>query len=418
VKRLLYFLFRKTEAWRAVLRSNELPIQETIREYYGKLSRPAILLLVILLLFANAPTGHVVADPTPSPGPTGTAPAPSPSAPTPSTTPNAPTTPAPDTTTAPEPTPSPSPQAPPVAPSEKGKSKQIDKRDCGWTEIDCKFQNILIDLANQAFNVMKEMLEIFILKPGDLLENPTVNTFFNLIKGVSWSLATVFLIYQCLRIYVLSLADGDRSELKKLLPKIFLIPVFMMSLPWGVEGILTLSGDFSRGFLAVPSVDASGAETVGFAAIYLLFTAATNSLFIVILALVFLALLAVFAFQQCLRFAELAFLVVSGPIAIMSILNQEFNLFPSWWRHLLSVAFTQSVQYLLIMMAIKLATGTNPFKGDYMGIFGSIGCMVLVIKSPAFIREFMYSTGAGSKAAGMAANTVSSAGRSLVKLIK
>lgn len=408
---LLQLLVRKTQSLRAALHSKNLLNQETVRDYYGKLSRPAILLLVVLLLFANAPTSHVGADPNPAPSPTTTAPAPSPTTTAPAPSP---------TTTAPEPTatPSPSPQAPPAEPSDKGKSKSIDKRECGWTEIDCKFQNILIDLANQAFEVMKDMLEIFILKPGDLLQNATINTFFNLIKGVSWSLATVFLIYQCLRIYVLSLADGDRSELKKLLPKIFLIPVFMMSLPWGVEAILTLSGDFSRGFLSVPSVDQDGAAVVGFAAIYLLFMGATNSLFIVILALVFLALLAVFAFQQCLRFAELAFLVVSGPIAIMSILNQEFNLFPSWWRHLLSVAFTQSVQYLLIMMAIKLATGTNPFKGEYMGIFGSIGCMVLVIKSPAFIREFMYSTGAGSKAAGMAANTVSSAGRSLIKLIK
>ncbi|CAG7643624.1 conjugal transfer protein TrbL family protein [Paenibacillus allorhizosphaerae] len=400
--RLLQRLFRKADKLRVYLRlsTKDKPVQETIREYYGKLSRPAVLLLVILLLFANAPANHVVADPTPTPGPT-TAP-----------------TPTPDKTPAPSPTPSPSPQAPPAPPAQKQQSKEIEKRDCGFTEIDCKFQNILIDLANQAFNVMKDMLEIFILKPGDLLENPTVNTFFNLIKGVSWSLATVFLIYQCLRIYVLSLADGDRSELRKLLPKIFLIPVFMMGMPWGIEGILTLSGEFSRGFLSVPSIDPGGGQLVGFAAIYLLFTGATSSLFIVILALVFLALLAVFAFQQCLRFAELAFLVVSGPVAIMSILNQEFNLFPSWWRHLLSVAFTQSVQYLLIMMAIKLATGTNPFKGEYMGIFGSIGCMVLVIKSPAFIREFMYSTGAGRKAAGMAANTVTSAGRSLVKLIK
>ncbi|MFE5322237.1 conjugal transfer protein TrbL family protein [Paenibacillus sp. NPDC056579] len=399
---LLQLFVQKFQSMRAALRQKKLPDQETVRFYYGKLSRPVILLLVVLLLFANAPTSHVVADPTPAPGPTTTAPAPS------------------TTTEAPEPTatPSPSPQAPPAEPSGKSNAKKIDKKECGWTEIDCKFQNILIDLANQAFDVMKDMLEIFILKPGDLLQNATINTFFNLIKGVSWSLATVFLIYQCLRIYVLSLADGDRSELRKLLPKIFLIPVFMMSLPWGVEAILTLSGEFSRGFLAVPSVDQDGAAVVGFAAIYLLFMGATSSLFIVILALVFLALLAVFAFQQCLRFAELAFLVVSGPIAIMSILNQEFNLFPSWWRHLLSVAFTQSVQYLLIMMAIKLATGTNPFKGEYMGIFGSIGCMVLVIKSPAFIREFMYSTGAGSKAAGMAANTVSSAGRSLIKLIK
>ncbi|MFK7697273.1 conjugal transfer protein TrbL family protein [Paenibacillus sp. HJGM_3] len=359
---------------RGRMRRSGNPVQETLREAYRKLSKPAILLLLVLVLFANAPTGHIGAEDPPPPA---------------------------------------SDQQPAST-----EAKHIDKRECGWTEVDCKFQNILIDLANQAFDVMKDMLAIFILEPGQLLENETVSTFFNLIKGVSWSLATVFLVYQCLRIYTLNLADGDRSELRKLLPKIFLIPVFMMGLPWMVEGILTLSGAFSRGFLAVPSVGPDGGQMLGFAAIYMLFMGATGSLFIVILVLVFLALLAVFAFQQCLRFAELAFLVVTGPVAIMSILNQEFNLFPSWWRHLLSVAFTQSVQYLLIVMAIKLATGTNPFQGDYMGIFGSIGCMVLVIKSPGFIREFMYSTGAGRKAAGMAASTAVTAGRSLIKLIK
>jgi hypothetical protein len=99
------------------------------------------------------------------------------------------------------------------------------------------------------------------------------------------------------------------------------------------------------------------------------------------------------------------------------MVNKEMNLFSRWWRNLLAVVFTQSIQVLMLVISFKLVTQT-----DLTGLTTSIGFLVLTMRAPQIVNEWLGSSSlAGSEAGGLQSTVTSvgkKAGKSVVALFK
>jgi hypothetical protein len=112
------------------------------------------------------------------------------------------------------------------------------------------------------------------------------------------------------------------------------------------------------------------------------------------MALLFLLL----AIQYIIRTAELLIILIMSPLAAWSIMNEDLNIWSIWWREAISIVFTQSFQIMVIWLAFNNIGDAKGLQDFIVGF----GFLAFCLMSPTFLRKFLYSTGAGRTAAGLA----------------
>lgn len=122
----------------------------------------------------------------------------------------------------------------------------------------------------------------------------------------------------------------------------------------------------------------------------------------IIIALVLFLIILIQAF---VRAAELAVVAVSGSLMALGLTNDSSQMFQTWWRELLSLSLAQAVQIFLLKVSFYAMTmGTSV---PILNLLFFTGFMWVTYKSPAVLKQYLYSSGVGS-AAGGAARSVGS----------
>lgn len=129
-----------------------------------------------------------------------------------------------------------------------------------------------------------------------------------------------------------------------------------------------------------------------------------------IFGLIFVICYFLLYFQFLMRGLELMILRIGMPLACVGLLDNEKKLFSEYSKMFIKSMLTVMIQICLC----KLGVGMMLNVGVNMNIFWGIACMVLAIKTPAFIQQFLMSSGGG---AGGAINNVYHSVR-LVQLAK
>ena len=106
----------------------------------------------------------------------------------------------------------------------------------------------------------------------------------------------------------------------------------------------------------------------------------------------------ILCFQYLIRTGQLMLIYVAAPFVATTMINEDMNLWPIFWRETLSVIFMQSVQIILLWLIFNMLGGAK----SIFDFFGVISLMIVLIMGPAILRRFLYSTGAGSMAVGAA----------------
>lgn len=116
-------------------------------------------------------------------------------------------------------------------------------------------------------------------------------------------------------------------------------------------------------------------------------TIASGSLFTAIVSLVALILLFVLYIQFLMRSLEMFILKIGFPLACVGLVNADGGVFKSYSEKLFKSVLTVLVQILLSKIAIILILNVKM-------LFG-ISAIILAIKTPKFIQEFMLGGGTG-----------------------
>ncbi|MFD2926304.1 conjugal transfer protein TrbL family protein [Halobacillus naozhouensis] len=96
-------------------------------------------------------------------------------------------------------------------------------------------------------------------------------------------------------------------------------------------------------------------------------------------------------FQYIIRWAQLIILWVMAPLAASTMVNEEMNVFPAWWREAAAIAFMQPLQVMILYFVVNLVGSAQKMEDMFL----ALGLMFVVIVSPSWLRKFLYSTGAG-----------------------
>jgi hypothetical protein len=248
-------------------------------------------------------------------------------------------------------------------------------------------QELVRDFANMAF----DWLEIFMLAPTDLSKYPKIATVYDFVFSLASSLCIVFVAWSLLGIMFNQLAGIQSRSIAEVISKSVLAFILAATAPWLLnEVLLKLNNSIVQFFLD------KGLDTKMLEKFALIPPTANLSIFLG--ALIIVILFVLLGMQYIQRLGEFIVLLVTSPIAAQSIVTENFDIWSVWWREAISVVFSQAFQVSLLWMILNMITGTEQLQ-DYMM---AIGLMIILLKGPKYIRQFLYSSGAGKVAVGVA----------------
>lgn len=112
--------------------------------------------------------------------------------------------------------------------------------------------------------------------------------------------------------------------------------------------------------------------------------------------IIFIAIVG-FAFAGAMRYIELILLIFLGPIFAATYTSggstYRSSLFRDYWVDCVAVVFTQSVQFFLLMLMMKLITTVG--MGSMTNILLVIGIVFVALRGPQILRQFLGNAGAG-----------------------
>lgn len=251
-------------------------------------------------------------------------------------------------------------------------------------------QEIIHEFANMAF----DWLELFMLKPTDFSKYPKIDILYDFVFGLASSICIVFLAYSLLGIMFNNLAGVQSRSIAEVISKTILAFILSASAPWLLKDVLLRLNNAIVKYFLDQGLDTKMLEK------FVVIPGSAN-LAVFIMALVIVVLFVLLGLQYIQRLGEYIVLLVTSPIAAQSIITENFDIWSVWWRESISVIFSQAFQVALLWLVLNLLTGTEKLQ-DYLF---AIGLMVVILKGPKFIRQFLYSSGAGKSAVGFAGGT-------------
>ena len=278
---------------------------------------------------------------------------------------------------------------------------------CDTFDFSCKIREFLLNIVQGAINYSVQQLDVFIVEPNTILDNPTISGFYDQAYNFFFALLGVIFLYKMVEILATADPDGRGVIREKLVILGFTVG-FAFSFKWIFESLLKFNNWFIQGLLDGYNLEFS---TFKYDATKVQ-EAEINLIFMCILALILAILFFILLIQMAIRFAELGFALAIAPICIATNLSDNFNLLPGFWKNLMSIIFTQSVQILLILFMAKFFSEGSIWDAEKI-MFG-IGYMILVVKSPHVVKELMYSSGTGRTAGGIGTGTVSTVAKTAI----
>lgn len=111
-----------------------------------------------------------------------------------------------------------------------------------------------------------------------------------------------------------------------------------------------------------------------------------------IFGLIFVICYFILYFQFLMRGVEIMILRIGLPLACTGLLDNDKGVFKTY----LTKFFQSTVAVMVQISLCKLGVGMMMNVGINLNVFWGIACLVLAIKTPRFLSEFMVPTGGGS----------------------
>jgi hypothetical protein len=254
---------------------------------------------------------------------------------------------------------------------------------------------VLNDLRGQvATNLWTTFSHLF-SSPVAILQDPWVQFLISLAMAIALGCLPVLITYQASR-RVLESADGQ-----ELLPPGVLVRRSVVA-GLAVTGI-AMYGWFA-GTLADYLRDVLGATPLqtSFLELFFLSRDPTAGLAGLLLILTFLIGAALVVIQRIILSAEFTVLMIIGPfLALQKVAEDRPAGWQLWKREVVAVCIAPVLQ-LLILFLFMLRLGAGGAAGGFTRWFEAFGLLYLLWHMPRWARQFTYSAGVGSAAAGLA----------------
>lgn len=251
-------------------------------------------------------------------------------------------------------------------------------------------KEMIAELVEEYANMAFKWLEIFMLKPTDFSDYPNVDVLYKFVFSLSVSLSLVFLAFAFIKLLGNLLADTQSRSITEILAKSITGFILAASAPWLLENVLVKLNNVIVSYFLDKGLDMSNLKSY-------VKLGGDPSLAIILISAFIVVLFVILAFQYIKRLGEFIVLVATSPIAAHSIVTDEFDIWSIWWRESVSVVFSQAFQVSLLWVFLN-QLGSGKKLEDFMI---AAGLMLVIITGPKYLRQMLYSSGAGRTTVGV-----------------
>lgn len=268
--------------------------------------------------------------------------------------------------------------------------------DCGGfgLKINCKMLSFQFSLATSFMSFVADGTEYLILNPEQITEEEGFNKYKGYFGDLSITLLSIFVVYQTLMMVLRRLGDPDdypqamNRNILALFGAAILLGIYEPMFDW----IMEIQN------AAVTGVIDSGVSKEALTLMVFLYSSRYSIFFSIFVGIVML----VFALAIVYRFISIGFAYITGPLAIPTMLNDEFNYFQVWLRFMVNsvvTLFLQSICYGLAMSSITVQFSflkDLPFGVDVVvGFLFALVICFFALTIPGILGNLGASTGTG-----------------------
>jgi hypothetical protein len=252
-------------------------------------------------------------------------------------------------------------------------------------------QELIHDLCKSFADAAFHWIEIYMIKPTDFTKYGFIGDMYKWIFTISASLGALFLVFNLVKLLAQGMGGYANRSTEEVVSKAIMGTVFASLSPFILQDVLLKINNAWVSFILDRGINVDTfAKFVAFP-----LTASLSIMFAgFILAVMFLIL----SIQYIVRLGELMILFITAPLAAITSVNEDMNIWPVWWREAVAVVFQQAFQITILWLIFNLLGGAKNLN-DYIL---AIALMVIVLKGPAVLRKFIYSSGTGRMAVGAA----------------
>lgn len=265
--------------------------------------------------------------------------------------------------------------------------------DCGWMDVNCHIKNVSYGATSSVINWTMIPFSEVVIKPSDVLNNGILNSYKGAFNSLTKSLLCLFFIFQIFKLIAMRMTDlysATQEGNEKIIT--FIVASFLVFSYSGLfKAIMNIQYAINYPLLYGLSATKNVGKQMSF---NMLFMGSLN------MSIIFLAVIAVLIvvliLQMYYTLALVSVLYVTGPVAITTMMNNEYNFFNVWLRILVSRLLTLGLQALCVVLGIRffsqitfdpVTTLTNAITG--------ISFFIVGITIPSLLGQFGNSSGSG-----------------------
>ncbi|OIK12913.1 hypothetical protein BIV60_15425 [Bacillus sp. MUM 116] len=244
----------------------------------------------------------------------------------------------------------------------------------------------LIDLMEGFLQGAWKWLDVFMLSPTSFTnqENGIIGDTQQWIMYSAVGVSTLFMIFAFMKELTKKIGGYSNRSNSEILSKGIVSVAFAYTAPWMLIGILlTTSNAISAIFLS---------KNINVDTLKKLMDVTNDVSSALVITVLFMTITILWMmFQYIVRFGHMMVLWVMAPFAASTIVNEEMNIFPAWWREACALVFMQPLQLMILYFIVNLVGGGKNIEDYYL----AIGLMIVLIFSPGWLRKYLFSTGSG-----------------------
>lgn len=274
---------------------------------------------------------------------------------------------------------------------------QAGNFDCGMTDVLCHIVNVGYVSGSSVINFLLAPISKLAIEPEEILQDKTFNKFKSNFQTFTFSLLGVFILFQIMKIYVFRMTNHTDTigVLNEKIVKIVMASVFLFSYSLFFKFILTIQYRVNYGiFSYISNSDQITADLM------INFLVTPNGTIFVFMIILYAVLLAILFFQMAYTFALIGLFYTVGPVAIVTMVNDDYNMFTMWLKTIISRFLTLILQGLTVMLSFSYASKmdwifTQDLTQSAFQKIIALAFLVVGISIPTLLKEFGNSSGSG-----------------------
>ena len=219
---------------------------------------------------------------------------------------------------------------------------------------------------------------------------PFITNVIRYSQALALSILAIKVINESLQTYILYQSGDPDADPGGLLIRTLQAVVIIAALPDMVKRLFVFGMKVANDIAITDAASVNNfVETIT--------TTAMLPINVLIVIIFFLVAIICVLVQAAIRSAELAVATVVGPILALNISSTNRSTWSMWFKQVLVITTTQAIQIFMLQAFVSMTLSTNYLESMVgIGLLRSVAWLWVTLKTPKWLQQFTYASGAGS----------------------